>query len=635
LDEQFQTRFSQTVMRQLIPQAWNWLQRLLLKRILLVLTLLFCIGVGMALSNMSNLSSSLMESQAVRDAASHAQSLTQAINLYSDAAVERAKTVPGVTVTHAYLSQPGAIPLPSTFAIELGDRVSDVNTEMSARLYSDYPFPWRQDRGGPKDDFEREALRQLRKSSKQPFIRFEKQNGHTTLRYGEASIMKATCVACHNTDPNSPKKDWEVGDVGGVWEISELLDEQVKNVNASLKGTFFMLGGMSILGLSGLTLVLGNLRQTARELEGRVRERTFDLAQANTDLEKRNQLIRQVFGRYMSDEVVSNLLESPEGLKLGGERRKITILTSDLRGFTSLSERLQPEEVIHLLNLYLEYMAEVINKYRGTIDEFMGDGILVLFGAPTARSDDAVRAVACACAMQLAMGAVNERMKELGLPRLEMGIGINTGEVVVGNIGSETRTKYGIVGSPVNLTYRIESYTKGGQILISEETLREAGTSVKLSKRKQIHPKGVKQPISVYEVYGVGGFYNLYLPKEEEVFLPVPKAIALHYVILEEKQVNTTRFQGSLVKLSPEGAEIRVEPSTGSIPPELTNLKLNLFVADSEDIYAKVSERRGGQESFYIHFTSVPPVVQAKLTALYQSIPSWSGSSGAIGKDEG
>ena len=152
--------------------------------------------------------------------------------------------------------------------------------------------------------------------------------------------------------------------------------------------------------------------------------------------------IRKTFGRYLTDEVVATLLESPEGLQLGGEHRKITILTSDLRGFTATSERLPPEEVVKILNFYLGYMADVITKYQGTIDEFMGDGILVLFGAPIAREDDPARAVACAIDMQLVMEPINKQIKEWGLTPLEMGIGINTGEVVVGNIGSLKRTKY-------------------------------------------------------------------------------------------------------------------------------------------------------------------------------------------------
>ncbi|MEH2048986.1 adenylate/guanylate cyclase domain-containing protein [Nostoc sp.] len=608
----------------LISRIWELLLRLLLQRITLVLTLMLCAAIAIAISNMSALSSSLIESQAVQNAALHIQSLTQAFDLYSAAAAERAKVVPGITVTHAYLNTKGAIPLPSTFAIELGEQISEKNTEMSVRLYSNYPYPWRTATGGAKDAFERDALNFLRENPRQKFYRLEKQNGSTTLRYAQASLMKPSCVTCHNTDATSPKKNWEVGDVAGAWEISQSLDNLITKTNQSLQGTFAMLGGMSILGLSGLTLVIGKLRENSRNLEHRVRERTTDLAEANTELEKRNQLIRQVFGRYLSDTVVANLLESPERLKLGGERRKITILTSDLRGFTSLSERFPPEEVIHILNLYLEYMADVINHYQGTIDEFMGDGILVLFGAPIAKEDDALRAVTCACAMQLAMGGVNEKMKALGWPPLEMGIGINTGEVIVGNIGSEKRTKYGIVGSQVNLTYRIESYTSGGQILISEQTFQEVGSSVRIIGQKQVQPKGVSQPITIYEVYGVGGRYNLYLPKEEELFFPVPQEIPLLYTILQDKQMVNTVFYGRLVKLSAKGAELQVD-IPNEIPPQLTNIKINLLTSKnssqvSEDIYAKVLENLADKRSFVINFTSVPPVLLTQFNHLYQMI---------------
>ncbi|MEO1559411.1 MAG: adenylate/guanylate cyclase domain-containing protein, partial [Cyanobacteria bacterium J06632_19] len=250
--------------------------------------------------------------------------------------------------------------------------------------------------------------------------------------------------------------------------------------------------------------------------------------------------IRKTFGRYLNDEVVANLLESPEGLKLGGQRRNITIFTSDLRGFTATSERLPAEEVIKIINLYLGYMADVITEYQGTIDEFMGDGILVLFGAPTAREDDATRAIACAVAMQQAMEPVNQKMKEMGLPKLEMGIGINTGEVVVGNIGSEKRTKYGVVGKQVNLTYRIESYTVGGQIFISESTLKAAEPIVKIIGEREVKPKGVQQPITIYEVGGIAGDYNLYLKQEEEVFFSLSQPIMFEYAVLDGKDISNT-----------------------------------------------------------------------------------------------
>ncbi|MEO1374986.1 MAG: adenylate/guanylate cyclase domain-containing protein [Cyanobacteria bacterium J06635_10] len=336
--------------------------------------------------------------------------------------------------------------------------------------------------------------------------------------------------------------------------------------------------------------------------------------------------IRKTFGRYLNNEVVANLLESPEGLKLGGQRRNITIFTSDLRGFTATSERLPAEEVIKIINLYLGYMADVITEYQGTIDEFMGDGILVLFGAPTAREDDATRAIACAIAMQQAMEPVNQKMKEMGLPKLEMGIGINTGEVVVGNIGSEKRTKYGIVGKQVNLTYRIESYTLGGQIFISESTLKGAEPIVKIIGEREVKPKGVQNPITIYEVGGIGGDYNLYLKKQEEVFFPLSEAIPFEYAILDGKDISDKLQTAKLVKLSENAALVEINSDELiSIPKALTNLKMNLLIsinnADrSGDIYAKVLEQPAENNNFYIRFTNKPPEVEVYLDSTYKSI---------------
>ncbi|MDB9315980.1 adenylate/guanylate cyclase domain-containing protein [Spirulina sp. CS-785/01] len=351
--------------------------------------------------------------------------------------------------------------------------------------------------------------------------------------------------------------------------------------------------------------------------------------------------IRKTFGRYLTDEVVSTLLENPEGLKMGGERRKITIFTSDLRGFTALSERLSPEEVVKILNFYLGYMADTITTYQGTIDEFMGDGILVLFGAPVPREDDSRRAIACAIAMQQAMKTVNVQMREWGLPDLEMGIGINTGEVVVGNIGSEKRTKYGIVGSQVNLTYRIESYTTGGQILVAENTLKEAGPDIKINGEKEVMPKGVKEPITIYDIGGIGGEYNLFLEKEEEVFLPLKEPLFLRYTVLDGKHISKDTLPGQLLQLSEKGAYITLkggEQENGKSPtvtednpppekPEpLKNIKL-VFVnlGDTpelqEDLYAKVLEKESQEDGgFYIQFTSKPPRINEKLQQLYDNL---------------
>jgi len=193
----------------------------------------------------------------------------------------------------------------------------------------------------------------------------------------------------------------------------------------------------------------------------------FNLEREKAKLEELTVLLKKMFGRYLSNEVMNSLIENPHTLELGGEKRSVTIMISDLRGFTALSERLEPEQVVRMLNTYFELMMEVILGYNGTINEIVGDSLLVIFGAPQEMPDRAQQAVACAIAMQNKMAEVNERNRPLGLPELEMGIGLNESEVIVGNIGSAKRSKYAVVGSGVNMANRIESYTVGGQVFIS------------------------------------------------------------------------------------------------------------------------------------------------------------------------
>ncbi len=331
--------------------------------------------------------------------------------------------------------------------------------------------------------------------------------------------------------------------------------------------------------------------------------------------------IRKTFGRYLTAEVVSNLLETPEGLKLGGQRKKVTIMMTDLRGFSAVSERLPPETVVTFLNVYLGAMADVITQYNGTIDEFIGDAILVIFGAPQAREDDAQRSVACAVAMQLAMDAVNEQIKQFDMPKLEMGIGINTGEVVVGNIGSAKRAKYGVVGNHVNLTGRIESYTVGGQILISEYTLREAGDVFRIDGEIQVAAKGIKQPVTLYDVTGVYGSYNIFLPKKEDNLISLKEAISIEYTVLDGKHVVGAMLLGSLVKVSETGGEL---VSEHSLAP-LSNIKINLLTGTNKDesrgdLYAKVMRKSDNSNTgFSLRFTAVPPDVAAMLSELVLS----------------
>ena len=223
----------------------------------------------------------------------------------------------------------------------------------------------------------------------------------------------------------------------------------------------------------------------------------------SNELERSHRFIKNTFGRYLSTEVVSSLLDKPDGLDMGGQLQTVSILMADIRGFTTISESLPPQKVVRLLNNYLGTMAEIIMAHNGTVDEFIGDAILALFGAPVAKADDSNRAVACALAMQAEMEAVNQRNIAQGLPSINIGIGINTGEVIAGNIGSMKRAKYGVVGHAVNVTSRIEDQTGPGEILVAQSTLDHCNLPLTLGRQLDLQPKGVKETISVTEVTAI------------------------------------------------------------------------------------------------------------------------------------
>ncbi|MCA9649484.1 MAG: response regulator [Myxococcales bacterium] len=247
--------------------------------------------------------------------------------------------------------------------------------------------------------------------------------------------------------------------------------------------------------------------QSLREQERLLREKER--------LETRARFVRETFGRYLSDSVVQTLLDAPDGLRLGGEKRDVSILMSDLRGFTTMCERLPPEEVVALLNLYFGAMTDIVMDHGGTIDELLGDAMLVIFGAPLAQDDHADRAVACGLQMQAAMAEVNRRAAERGLPELRMGIGIDTGPLVVGNIGSARRSKYGVVGRHVNLTARIEAMTSGGQVLVSDDTRRRCTLDLVSNGELTFEVKGFADPVTVHDIRGVRG--HVMLPELSEI----------------------------------------------------------------------------------------------------------------------
>ncbi len=223
-------------------------------------------------------------------------------------------------------------------------------------------------------------------------------------------------------------------------------------------------------------------------------------------LHQRDAFIRKTFGRYLTDEVLEKILSESDSIKIGGERRIVSILFSDLRRSTELSERMDPTDFITMLNHYLGEMIEIINAWQGNILEFVGDGIVVVFGAPRINSYSARDAVACALAMQRRMAAVNDWNRTQGYPEIAMGIGLHTGEAILGNIGSETRMKYDMIGRNVNLASRVQGYTKGGQILATSELLCAVGDCVAVNEAGTmwVTPKGIQSQIRLHDVIGYG-----------------------------------------------------------------------------------------------------------------------------------
>jgi adenylate cyclase len=214
----------------------------------------------------------------------------------------------------------------------------------------------------------------------------------------------------------------------------------------------------------------------------------------------REEVARANYSRFMPEYVVKQLLENPDSFKLGGANQTITVLFADIRGFTSMSERENPENVVAFLNHYFSAMTEIIFSHGGTLDKYIGDELMALFGAPTATPDDARNAVKVAVAMQKRIVGLNVELAAMGYGNISVGLGLHTGVATVGYIGSEQRSEYTAIGDTVNLASRLQSNSKGGQILISEATAKAAGDIFPMVRREPLTVKNRQQPVELYEV---------------------------------------------------------------------------------------------------------------------------------------
>lgn len=219
---------------------------------------------------------------------------------------------------------------------------------------------------------------------------------------------------------------------------------------------------------------------------------------------RRGVQLKATFGRYVSPQILDHILAHPEKVELGGERRDMTILFSDIRGFTSISEASEPEEVVEMLNEYLTEMVEILLRHGGTLDKFIGDAVMGFWNAPTVDADHAEHAVACAVEMIEATTRIRERWEKEGKASIRIGIGINTGDAVVGNIGSKQVFGYTVIGDAVNLASRLEGKNKdyGTEIIVSEMTLQRISSTFETVYLDEVKVKGKEKAVKIYEVKG-------------------------------------------------------------------------------------------------------------------------------------
>ena len=492
------------IMHQLMSKGLTAFTRLLYKRTILILTLLLCAGVAASLWNTSHLSTNLVKSQALQNATLYARAINTARTLYTEAAVDRIKAahgVEGISIIGNYTTKEGAIPVPATYLIELGKRLTTTKDfrankdGMIVRLFSDFPFPYRQKEGGPRDDFEREALQMLRQNPAQPFFRFEKFQGRDSLRYAQADILKPSCIGCHNvTLPDSPKKDWKVGDVRGVLEITTSLDSFTAQTNEGLRGTFVMLAILSMLGLSGLTLVIGRLRQTSKELEQRVKQRTAQLQETNEQLLQEQEKSERLLLNILPEPIAEQLKEGHRNIADGFA--EVTILFADIVGFTTLSAQIPPKQLVSLLNDIFSGFDCLSDRHSLEKIKTIGDAYMVVGGIPKPRNDHAEAIAEMALDMQQEVARFNIKHKA----ELSIRIGINTGPVVAGVIGTK-KFIYDLWGDAVNTASRMESHSLAGCIQVSESTYQHLRDKYQFRERGTIQVKG-KGEMTTYFLIG-------------------------------------------------------------------------------------------------------------------------------------
>ncbi|TQV71443.1 adenylate cyclase [Aliikangiella marina] len=288
---------------------------------------------------------------------------------------------------------------------------------------------------------------------------------------------------------------------------------------------------------------------------------------------------------------------------ISAETKNVSILLSDLRGFTAMSEKYSPLLVIELLNRYFSRMSEIIDKYDGVIDKFMGDSIMVLFGAIKSSSDDLTNAIACAIEMQMAMSEINHISQSLGMENLYMGIGVNTGEVVAGTLGSDIYREYTVIGDQVNLASRVEAHSLRGQILLTENSYQLAKDKIEVGEVNKVYVKGKTEPVTMYELKRIKHPKDLTVPLREIRKSPrVAANIPITFQKIDQKKILTETFQGIAVDISYGGLYATLDYSIAQFSEIKMKVSLSIIGSENSDIYARVLKCEKIDEQYHAHF---------------------------------
>lgn len=388
-------------------------------------------------------------------------------------------------VTDHYHTIPGAIPIPATFSLELGRVVSTNQSNIEYRFVSDFPFRHRAPH--QLDGFERAALASLRADPHQIVTADDWSGLRDRVRYIAPILMGPTCVACHNTHPDSPKRDWKVGDVRGIQELS--ISEPLATNIFSFR---WLLLYFVVAAAAGIAFIQAQRRQS------------LAIAVANANLEEANAFLSSIskkISRYIAPQIYESIFSGQKDVTIHTERKKLTIFFSDIKDFTSTTERMQPEELSSLLNEYFTEMSNIALRHGGTIDKFIGDAILVFFGDPQSRgtTGDARACVRMAVDMQRRLAELNVAWRDRGI-EFPFGVrmGINTGFVNVGNFGSLDRMDYTIIGAEVNLSARLQAVAQPGTIVMSYETYALVRDIVAAHPLEPITMKGISRDVIPY-----------------------------------------------------------------------------------------------------------------------------------------